>query len=248
MPTDVLIYAIVAAGLVIWLRNILGTRHGEERERPNPYAVEQEKGNSESMVPSLFLVKPKTADIENRLAMFNSAPGNRFQIAGRRAMDGIINISRADKNFEIEEFFEGAQEAFVMIVEAFAKGDLDTLKSLLEDKVFQAFEKEISARKDRGETVETEIHAIRRMEITEASLNDRTASITIKFTASETCVIRDSEKEILSGNPERITEMIDVWVFTRNVRSKSPIWFLNETRDDVVEDHKTPLPEAGGTE
>ena len=30
---ELLIYALVAGGLVFWLRSILGTRHGEERDR-----------------------------------------------------------------------------------------------------------------------------------------------------------------------------------------------------------------------
>ena len=37
MPADLIVYAVVAAGLIFWLRSILGTRHGEEHERPNPF-------------------------------------------------------------------------------------------------------------------------------------------------------------------------------------------------------------------
>ena len=32
MTADLLVYALVAAGLVFWLRSILGTRHGDERQ------------------------------------------------------------------------------------------------------------------------------------------------------------------------------------------------------------------------
>ena len=37
MPADIVIYAVVAVGLILWLRSILGTRHGNERSRPNPF-------------------------------------------------------------------------------------------------------------------------------------------------------------------------------------------------------------------
>ena len=40
MSADILLYALVAAGLVFWLRNILGTRHGDERQRSNPFSSE----------------------------------------------------------------------------------------------------------------------------------------------------------------------------------------------------------------
>ena len=33
MPADLIIYALITAGLIFWLRSILGTKHGEERER-----------------------------------------------------------------------------------------------------------------------------------------------------------------------------------------------------------------------
>ncbi len=37
MPADIVIYAVVAIGLIAWLRSILGTRNGSERSRPNPF-------------------------------------------------------------------------------------------------------------------------------------------------------------------------------------------------------------------
>ncbi len=244
MPTDVLIYAIVAAGLVFWLRSILGTRHGDERERPNPYTAEQSGKilNNGELVEASALVPGE----EDRIIQLSQHPTNKFSINGKQAESGLLDIYGADKSFGIEHFLEGAQDAFILIVEAFAKGDLDTLRSLLSETVYASFSNEIEARKARGETVSTEIHAIRRMEVTDAFLRDRTAYITIRFTADETCVIRDEEGMILSGNPERITEMVDVWVFAREVRSRDPRWLLVETRDDVREDYKTPLPDSGG--
>ncbi|HRC27077.1 MAG TPA: hypothetical protein PKX87_06575, partial [Alphaproteobacteria bacterium] len=35
---DLILYAAIAVGLVFWLRSVLGTRHGDERQRPNPFA------------------------------------------------------------------------------------------------------------------------------------------------------------------------------------------------------------------
>jgi len=50
---------------------------------------------------------------------------------------------------------------------------------------------------------------------------------------------------ITSGHPDKMTEMTDVWTFGRDTRSKDPTWMLYETADDVPEDHKTPIPNAG---
>jgi predicted lipid-binding transport protein (Tim44 family) len=247
VPADVLIYAIVAAGLIFWLRSILGTRHGDETERPNPYTVEP---GTPSVDKHSGLQDSSSGLVsgEDRIIQLRQNPTNQLSIGSLNAENGLIAITRAEKGFDIEHFLQGAQDAFVIIVEAFAKGDLDTLRSLLSEQVYNSFEKTIYDRNKRGETVATEIHAIRKMEVTDAFLRERMAYITIRFTADETCVIRDSDGEILSGNPERITEMIDVWVFARELRSRDPRWLLVETRDDFVEEHKTPLPEAGSTE
>ena len=70
------------------------------------------------------------------------------------------------------------------------------------------------------------------------------AYITVQFTADETCVIRNSDDVVISGDPDRITEMCDIWVFAKDMKSKDPVWQLVETRDGEPEDHKTPVPDA----
>lgn len=246
MPADLILYAVVAAGLVFWLRSILGTRHGDERERPNPYTASENSASDPVRSPTF---EPSgLVSNEDKIVELSVNPTNQVSVGNRMAEEGLLGISRVDRAFDIEQFIDGAQNAFVIIVEAFAQGDRDTLRNLLSESVYRAFEGAIEERARRGETVSTEIHAIRRTEIIEASLRERAAYITIRFTADETCVIRDRDGEILSGNPDRITEMVDVWVFSRELRARDPRWFLVETREDAIEEHKTPLPEAGGIE
>ncbi len=240
MPADIILYALVAAGLVFWLRSILGTRHGEERERPNPFAQQKAEAAPDAFTPSDRTFAQPVA--EEPPASLRLPP--RTSIASRSVEEGLMDIVHSDRGFDLIRFMNGAQEAFVMIVEAFAKGDKATLQELLADPVYKAFSGAIAAREKMGETVSTEIHAVRKSDIIEASLKGHDAFITIRFTADETCVVRDKDGKILSGNPDRITEMVDVWTFTRDVKSKDPTWGVCETRDDKVEDKKAPLPEA----
>ena len=133
-----------------------------------------------------------------------------------------------------------------MIVEAFAQGDRDTLKNLLEPQVYAAFDGAIKTRESVGEKMSSEIHAVRKVEILAAHTDNKSAFIKIRFIADETCVIRDKDGNTISGDPERITEMNDVWTFSRVLKAREPIWLLHETRDgDVKEDQKTPVPDAG---
>ncbi|PZO82586.1 MAG: Tim44 domain-containing protein [Micavibrio aeruginosavorus] len=235
MQADIILYAVIAAGLVFWLRSILGTKHGDERERPNPFTAQpQENPVAAGTADGVSLPLPESA---------KPALPRNVSLSGANTEYGLSEIAKADPQFDLNRFAGGAQDAFAMIVEAFAAGDRDTLKDLLAPQVYSAFDQAIAARAAAGETMSTEIHAVRKMEILEARVEARTAYLTIRFIADETCVIRDANGTILSGDPDRITEMNDIWVFSRPVGSRDPKWYLHETRDgDVSEEHKTPVP------
>ncbi|MEM6781303.1 MAG: Tim44/TimA family putative adaptor protein [Pseudomonadota bacterium] len=242
MPAEILLYALVAAGLVFWLRSILGTGHDDGPARPNPF-TSQETQEEPDKVNSGFMPQADemTFSLGDNQAM-QDLPRNVS--VDEKAQEGLSDIMRADRHFETAHFAQGSEGAFIMIVEAFAKGEREVLKDLLSPSVYKAFDSVITQRENDGETVETEIHSVRKLEILDAVMADTKAVITVQFTADETCIIRDKDGEIISGDPDRMTEMKDIWVFARDVKSKDPVWELVETRDGEPEDHKTPVPDA----
>lgn len=244
IPADILIYAVVAAGLVFWLRSVLGTRHGDERERPNPFVTSGDNNNDE--------LKPVSAisdqsDVELDIHDTYDSFQDENIILNQGIAEGLRNIGRIDRNFDPATFIRGAEDAFILIVEAFSAGDRETLKNLLAPAVFEGFEREIKRREDKGERVITEIQAIRQAKIIDSTIKNKDVFVSVEFHAEETCVIEDRAGERIAGNANRATSMIDIWTFGRNVRSKDPTWFLYETRDGDPEDHKTPIPDAGST-
>lgn len=236
MPADIVIYALVAAGLVFWLRSILGTRHGDETQRPNPFVSHPAESNDKQGAPAAGKT-PATAAHED---MDSELPRN-MTIEGAEAKNGLHAIAGQDRSFDINHFITGAQDAFAMIVEAFAAGDTETLKNLLSEPVYKSFESAIKARESKKQTASTEIHAIRRTEIIDAQIQDKMAFITVRFIADETNVLYDEDKKPISGNPDKISETIDIWTFGRGVRSRSPAWLVYETRDEdsYEQEHKT---------
>lgn len=237
MPPDLIVYAIVAAGLVFWLRSVLGTRHGDERERPNPYLQGEQSADKKNGVPGAADEKPVSA--EDRIhALAVNKTGN-LTVDNKTAENGLLDISRADKKFDVNQFLTGAQDAFAYIVEAFAQADTETLKGLLIEGVYSAFEEAIKARAERGETMVTEIHAIKKSEVVGANLTGKKAFVTIRFTAEETSVTKNRDGEIIEGNPDKVTQMRDVWTFGREINSKDPRWLVYETRDDLEDDNAT---------
>lgn len=261
MPADLLIYALVAAGLVFWLRNILGTRNGSERERPNPFTPEAQEAREAQKARDKAARAAERAD--NAPAGAGAPSGAAMGIGGvglepgaapaldrnmsvaPAAESGLMDIARADRTFDTLNFLRGAQDAFVMIVEAFAQGDRDTLRPLLAEPVFKAFAQVITERETTGQKASVEIHAVRKSEIVAARMERRDAFVTVRFVADETNVLRDSTDMILHGNPERVTETIDVWTFVRDTKSRTPGWLLIETNDeDAAQQSNKTVPDA----
>lgn len=237
MSADILIYALVAAGLVFWLRSILGTRSGSERQRPNPFApasTDTAPSNPVSAVQGQDKNGPQTADGMAAAVLALPAHG-RMSFSNRAKVEPVLlSVARVDKGFTLAQFLTGAQDAFVMIVEGFAAGDRELLSGLLNPSLYKAFEDAIAKREAEGQTMTTEIHAIRRTEVIDASLQDKIAYITVRFVADETSVIRNKDGAVAQGNPDRVSETIDIWTFGRNIRDRDPTWYLFATREEAV--------------
>jgi predicted lipid-binding transport protein (Tim44 family) len=241
MAPDLIIYALVAAGLVLWLRNVIGTRHGDERERPNPFAVQPEA--TDQRRPHLD-GESKPQSPQERIMALVANPTSVMSVENKTAENGLIDISRMDKTFDINFFLDGAQEAFVMIVEAFAKEDRETLRDLLEPQVYAAFDSAITLRERNGETMTTEILAVRKAEVIEAKLEGRIAYITVRFQADEITLTKDKDENIISGHAEKVIPMRDIWSFSRDIRGRDPRWLVHETRGDFDGDNDQ-IPNAG---
>lgn len=241
MSAEILIYAVVAAGLVFWLRSILGTRHGSERQRPNPFTAQPPAADQAApgaRAPQPGAPNDASPNDASLAAMENNAgplalPKDGKVTLGNPALETILqNVVQMDRGFNLAHFANGAQDAFVMIVEAFAAADRDLLKSLLSPALYSAFDGAIQTREDAGQTMSTEIHAIRKTEINDVQIKDKMAYVTLRFVADETSVIRDRDGATASGHPDRVCETIDIWTFGRDMRAKDPTWFLFATREE----------------
>ncbi len=237
MTAELIIYAVIAAGLVFWLRSILGTRNSEDRGKSNVINLEL---SADGKIVGLSGDRASDKQDKN-VAMIEELAKEakvNMSIASRSAELGLIDISKADKEFDIYVFLQAAQDAFVYVVESFAEGDRDTLEGLLSEEVYKAFDGAITDREEAGESIITEIHSINKSEVIEAKIDGKDAIVTVRFWADETSVTKDENSNIISGHPEKTTLMRDVWTFSRNVKSSDPRWFVVETREDGDDDNE----------
>jgi len=232
VPADLIVFALIAAGLIFWLRNILGTRHGEERDHQNPY-LKPEPGSDEAGL------EDRSMDAQDLVSELAQEGAPNIGIENKTAENALVEIAKVDTGFDIYRFLAAAQDAFVYIVESFADGDRATLKELLSPEVYTAFDDAIARREKAEEKMDAEIHSVKKTEVLEARLESKKAFITVRFEAEEITVTRDAEGNIVDGHPEKIRQMRDLWVFARDLRSKDPRWLVVETREDIEGDNDT---------
>ncbi|MGN7437344.1 MAG: Tim44/TimA family putative adaptor protein [Alcanivorax sp.] len=236
MAAELLIYALIAAGLIFWLRSILGTRSDDDTGAHTSRLELSEDGKIVGLNAGEAERGEDKRGLIEELAESQKA---NMGIDGEDAKAGLHTVVDADRDFDVYMFLNAAQDAFVFAVESFADGDRETLEDLLSPDVFAAFDGAISEREKAGETMQTEIQSIQKSEIIEAHMEGKKAFITVRFWADEVTVTKDEDGNIVYGHPDKVTQMRDVWTFCRDVKSRDPRWLVVETREDGAGDNET---------
>ena len=76
---------------------------------------------------------------------------------------------------------------------------------------------------------ETRFVSIDKAEITAADMRGKSAQITVRFVSQLVSVTRDRNGAVIDGNPDKVTDVTDVWTFARDVSSRDPNWKLVAT-------------------
>ena len=84
----------------------------------------------------------------------------------------------------------------------------------------------INDREKRGETAETRFVSIDTAEMTHAELRARIAQITVRFMSRIVTVVRDHSGNVIDGNPDKVTDVTDIWTFSRDLSTRDPNWKL----------------------
>lgn len=219
------IFLVLAVFIFLRLRSVLGQRTGEERPPVDPYSRREQASANENVVP-LPTRNPEAAKPEP------VAPEKRWEgVAepGTPLASGLDEIHAADPSFDANMFLQGARGAYEMIVSAFADGDTKTLKGLLAKDVYENFAAAIAERDRNGETVESTFVSIDKVQLREAELRNRTAQLVVEFQSELVTATRDRDGNVIAGNPDKVSELVDVWTFARETTARDPNWKLVAT-------------------
>lgn len=226
---DIILFAMIAAFLVLRLRSVIGRRTGHQSRPADGLAARGAEAEADANVIELpdrsaaGASEPQDGDAEDAEA--GPAGAEPDPLA-----DGLAEIRRADPDFDLEAFLDGARTAFDMVVKAFATVDTGRLRELLDDEVYANFEDAIQRRQAAAETLETELVGIKSAEAVAAGMDGRTARVTVRFVSEQVNVTRDAGGAAIDGDPSQVSGVTDLWTFARNTRSRDPNWKLVETR------------------
>tara|TARA_X000001036_G_scaffold126557_1_gene119785 strand:+ start:13 stop:609 length:597 start_codon:yes stop_codon:yes gene_type:complete len=145
-------------------------------------------------------------------------------------IDPQVNINQKDI-FDKEaqnEFLKGAGIAYETIITDFSDDDnkLTKSKSLLSEKIQNQFNQALKERNERGHYAEITFIGLNSADIKEHKKINSILKVTVDFVAEVITCIKDKEKKIVSGDPERIKKIYDTWVFSRDTKSNNPNWQL----------------------
>lgn len=216
MTVEIVLLAMVALFVGLRLYAVLGQRTGHEQQpvtRTEPAAKAEPSAPIADSVP---VVEPSNTALE------------------RVAAAGLRQLIAADPSFDTTRFLDGAQSAYRMILEAYWRGDRETLQELVGDNVRSAFEGAIAERDESGEVLDNRLIAVERAIIETARVENKVADIEVRFDAFVASVTRNKSGEVVAGSLTDAIPTHDIWTFRRNLASDDPNWLLSET-DEAVE-------------
>ena len=129
-----------------------------------------------------------------------------------------------------QEFLKGAKIAYETIITNFSNGKLKEIKSLLDKNVYQQFDEAIKDRAVKKLSSETTFIGINSAEIKEHQQNKNMLEVTVEFVSEIISCMKDKENKIISGDPEKVKKVHDIWKFSKDSRSHNPNWFLIDTQ------------------
>ena len=163
-----------------------------------------------------------------------------FQGKAPRQFEEVLKNIKTNKPTEInenfdeeaqQEFLKGAKIAYETIITDFSDNDnkITTSKPLLNNEIYNQFNTALKERSARGHFAEITFIGVNSAIIKEHKKIGKILNVTVDFIAEVITCIKDKDKKIVSGNPEKIKKIYDTWIFSKDVTSANPNWQLVNT-------------------
>ena len=151
-------------------------------------------------------------------------------LSGTQTEKTISQKENFDKEAQ-QEFLKGVKIAYETIITDFSDNDnkLIASKPLLSKKIHDQFDEALKERSKRNHYAEITFIGINSVKIKEHKKIDKILNVAVDFVSEVITCVRDKDKKVISGDPEKIKKIYDTWVFSRDTKSNNPNWQLVDT-------------------
>lgn len=211
---DILILAMIAVFILNRLRNVLGKKTGNEEDISQNLNVKTK-------------LKETKPDRELNLKMNKDLNKSLYNLHEDRDINKALNaIKKIESSFELENFVDKAKKAFEYILNAYSANNLKNLKILLDEKIYQGYQKDIEKRIKKKENFEITIINIKEPIIKHAKVVDKKAQITLEYESEQIHLLKNSKGDVIEGDSNQILNISEQWTFSRELKSRNPNWKL----------------------
>ena len=199
---DILIFGVIAVFLILRLKNILGTKTDTHNQDINKKETSK---NFSNIIP--LKAKKNNGDLKE-----------------------IEKILKVDPQFQVDEFLSGSTTFFKMVLESFAKGNVENIAQYLKPSVLKSFKIAINERLNEKETEIIELNSIQKNEIRSVSITKTSIKISVLFETFQVRALMNKDSKVIDGDKDNEILVKDEWVFERKINSNNPNWILIETK------------------
>lgn len=220
----IIILALVAVFILFQLRRALGKKTGYDPSKDQNDGDRHDKTRHQS---------DETEDNVVQLRQDSEEPqqGVNLGLSKSSPFYGIIEkINQFDHSFNVRSFFDGAEYAYGLILNAFWSKDRKTLRAMLSRQVFDQFDEAIGNLDKQDLHSENKLMDIEKIDLVDANLTGSMAEVTVEFTTHMVMSVRDADDKVVEGDADKTIKITDIWTFCRDVKSADPNWTLVATR------------------
>jgi len=151
-----------------------------------------------------------------------------------KKMEQNLSPKLNKENYDEEaqkDFLKGARIAYETIITDFSDSDnkLVASKPLLSKKIHDQFKEALTNRENKGHFAEITFIGIKSAAIKTHKKVEENLEVTVDFISEIITCIKDKDKNIISGDSEKIKTVYDTWVFSKDIKSANPNWLLIDT-------------------
>ena len=148
--------------------------------------------------------------------------------------NNVLKKEIKTQNFDEKEqkdFLNGAKIAYETIITDFSDSDnkLTRCKHLLGKNIFQQFKQALEERAIKKHFAEITFIGVNSATIKNHKKMENNLEVTVDFVSEIITCIKDKDKKIVSGDPEKVKKVYDTWIFSKDMRSTNPNWLLIDT-------------------